>query len=94
MSAIAVEMLKYEFNAAVNCAENWDEDGLNWDYVDADCFRAVMKHLPGAVYTKKFDELADLFDFKYGSGIKTLEAKLAYDDRVAAEFTELFGEIA
>jgi hypothetical protein len=93
MSATAIVMLKNEFNAAVNCADNWNEDGINWDYVDADCFHAVMTHLTGAVYTKLFDEFADFFERKYSAGIKTLEAKLALDARIDAEYKELFGEL-
>jgi hypothetical protein len=53
-----------------------------------------MTHLPGAVYTKIFDELADFFERKYGAGIETLEAKLAIDARIDAEYKELFGEAA
>ena len=92
MSATAIEMLKNEFKAAVNCKDNWNETGINWDYVDADCFHAVMSHLTGAVYTKIFDELADFFERKYSAEIKTLEAKLAIDARIDAEYKELFGE--
>ncbi len=94
MSANAIVMLQNEFKAAVNCKDNWNEDGINWDYVDADCFHVVMSHLTGAVYTKIFDELADFFERKYGAGIETLEAKLAIDARIDAEYKELFGEAA
>ena len=52
-----------------------------------------MSHLPGAVYTKLFDELAYFFERKYGAGIKTLEAKLALDARIDAEYKELFGKL-
>ena len=38
MSATAIVMLQNEFKAAVNCKDNWNENGINWDYVDADCF--------------------------------------------------------
>ena len=94
MSATAIVMLQNEFKAAVNCKDNWNENGINQDYVDADCFHAVMTHLPGAVYTKIFDELADFFERKYGAGIETLEAKLAIDARIDADYKELFGEAA
>lgn len=79
------------YNKAIAQAENWNTDGVNWDFVDADMYMDCTPETSKQIdqFYHLFDDLADLHE-KYYSGMSYTE----YSDLVAkveAEYKELFG---
>lgn len=87
------ELFINAFNHAINVESNWNEDGVNWNFIDADCYDVVGSFMSGEKYVQMFEELAELYDLKY-KNITTLADKKAYDSKVDAEYKELFGGAA
>lgn len=82
------------FNAAIVNEDNWDANGINWDFVDADMFMEVNPTKEQvAKFYRMFDDLAKLF-VGHWSGINTYDNYIDAKEEIDKEYREIFGVVA
>ena len=76
------------FNQAVRNPENWFVDKgmarLNWNYVDADCYQASIKHYANnEAFYEDFDALCDIYCMNMNSEQLSMYKQLTVDTQTA-----------
>jgi len=79
------------FRAAVDREENWTDDGINWNFVDADMYMEVkpMNSKEQEKYLRMFNDMADNFEQRVK--FKDFDEYKAWDEKITKEYEELFG---
>tara|TARA_R110000796_G_scaffold100582_2_gene209253 strand:- start:361 stop:633 length:273 start_codon:yes stop_codon:yes gene_type:complete len=50
------------FVAAVSNSDNWNADGVDWNFIDSDMYDAMKIYYDGSTYVWLFETMADKFD--------------------------------
>lgn len=78
------------FNNAVVRSENWDKNGIIWNFIDSDMYMEVKPASKAQEdqFYRMFDDLADMHEKQYADA--TYTDYMAYQAKVETEYKELF----
>lgn len=81
-----VEQIFEAMSKAIRNEDNWNEAGVNWNFIDADVYAAVQNDmtLTGEMYATIFDLHAKIFEEDYDG----LKSYVAFHNKLVDEVYE------